>query len=934
MTARRELQLRELLEGALDLAPPDRHRFLHDHAPDAELAMEAEALLATEDELSSVLDQAAHELMGLTPGGDIVPEAPEPELGQRIGPYELLQVLGEGGMGRVYLARQTGEVERDVALKLVRSGWGSGDADRRFLAERRALARLNHPNVAQLYDAATTPEGQPYFAMEYVDGIPITRYCEEQRLSLDQRLRLFAAVCRGVQHAHSKQLLHRDLKPSNILVAAVDGTPTPKIIDFGIVRWLDGGPGGEPVSSGEVPLGTPQYMSPEALRSSAETPDLDTRTDVYSLGVVLYVLLTGTHPHTQVDGGEEESPGQLPLGLPSESPRRPSERVADLGPALRRQVAERRRVRPGQLPRWLRGDLDCIVCKAIAWDREERYGTAEELANDLERSLRYEPVSARPRSLKDRFVKLTRRNRLATALVVLTLLTFAGAAIFSSLATRRALKAEERARTEAQAAQQALGFLVELFEAARPEATQGEEMTARELVAEGVERTRDQPLQPLQQAQLLHTLSDVYLRLGLYDEGAELAAEALELREKELPHQDPDTVRSLLLLGNHKRRAGDLDAAAVVLLRAEALVRDWADTRPLIQAEVHNSLGNLRLRQRRYDEAAVAHRRALELRQAHLEADHPDVAASHNNLGAVLWLDGHYRESEPHLRRASEIIEKNLGPYHPQLAASLSNLGVVLQRTGRFAESEISMRRVLEIQQRVLGPDHPETALTLTNLAILFSYTGRYPEAEELFQQALEIDLATVGESHHETMKVFSSLGLLYWRQGRNEEAEASYRRALALRRQHRPDDVEGLERTRMNLALVLRDTGRLEEALTMLEEVLRSHRANLGEDHLSTLLTLGFTGTIHAREGRLEQAEPMLRRSLAGLEQAGHQNLFPLSEILSELAAVRQRRGDAAEATVLYRRSLDLRSQFLPPGHPQIEQLQAALQDLRADSR
>jgi serine/threonine protein kinase/Tfp pilus assembly protein PilF len=933
MTPQRELQLRELLEGALDLAPPDRRQFLHDNAPDAELATEAEALLAAEEDLSSVLDQPAHELLGLTPGAELAPGAPEPAPGQRIGPYELGPVLGEGGMGRVYLARQRGEVDREVALKLVRSGWGSEEAGRRFLAERRALARLNHPNVAQLYEAATTPEGQPYFAMEYVDGTPITRYCEEQRLTVDQRLRLFAAVCRGVQHAHSKQLIHRDLKPSNILVASVDGVPTPKIIDFGIVRWLDDGPGGEPISSGEVPLGTPQYMSPEALRPSLEAPDLDTRTDLYSLGVVLYVLLTGTHPHTKVDGLEEGSVGQLPIGLPTESPPSPSDRIRSLSPQLRQRVAEKRRTRPGQLLRRLRGDLDCIVCKAIAWNREDRYSTAEELANDLERSLRHEPVSARPTSLSDRFLKLVRRNRLVTALLVFAALSLVVAAVLSSVAMRRAIRAEERARAEAEGAHHALHFLVDLFESARPGSSEDGEVTARELVEGGAQQIRQQPLQPLQQAQLLHTLADVHMRLGQYDEGAELAAEALELRERELPPEDPDVVLTLLLLSNLKRRAGHLDAASILMLRAEALIGEWGDANPLIKADVFNSLGNLRLRQGRYDEAIASHHRSLELREAHLAPDHPDIAASHNNLGAVLWLDTRYREAEPHLRSASELAEKNLGPNHPQVATTLSNLGVVLQRTGRFAESEIVLRRVLQIQEQVLGPDHPETALAQRNLAILLSYTGRNQEAEELYRRALEIHQATVGMAHVETIKTISSLALLCWREGRYEEAEALHREALELRNEHLPDDPTGIDRTRMNLALVLRDTGRMEEALAILEEVLQAHRENLGDDNLSTLLALGHTGILHAREGRIEQAEALLQEALAGLERAGHQNLSHLALVLSELAEIRRRRGDTEEATELYRRALELRQQFLPSGHREVEELEAALQSLRSES-
>lgn len=463
----RESRLRELLEALLDLPAAERRAALDEMTADRELTEEALALLEGETELGDFLAVPAQDRLGADPHpeGASAREDPLPA----IPGFVVERSLGEGGMGRVYLARQTAPVERTVAIKMIRASLAEPELGRRFAAEQRALARLNHPAIAQLYSAATAPDGRPYVVMEYVDGLPITEHCDRERLSVEVRLRLFVAVCRGVEHAHRKQLLHRDLKPSNVLVAAGDGAATPKIIDFGIARALDRSPGGETLLTGAMVLGTPHYMSPEALEpqpTENEGPrDLDTRADVYSLGVLLYELLTGSRPFAV----ETRNLASLLRRMAEEDPPRPSTRVERLAGDTRRRVAAARAREPAQLVRRLGGDLDWIALKALARDREERYGSAAKLADDIERSLRDEPVTARPPSLPDRVTKLARRHRLAAALLTLTAATVVGAAVLSSVAWVRATRAEAEARAEAAATREALGFLVDLFEAARPE---------------------------------------------------------------------------------------------------------------------------------------------------------------------------------------------------------------------------------------------------------------------------------------------------------------------------------------------------------------------------------------------------------------------------------------------------------------------------------
>jgi tetratricopeptide (TPR) repeat protein len=466
---------------------------------------------------------------------------------------------------------------------------------------------------------------------------------------------------------------------------------------------------------------------------------------------------------------------------------RPSRRVRNLEPDRQRSVAQIRGLDARRLERRLRGDLDWIVLRALAVDREERYGSAAALADDLERMLRHEPVTARPASLPDRVAKLARRYRLATALAVLTMTSITLAAIFSFLALVRtqqaeaeAQRAETEARAEAAAARQTMDFLVSLFEAAKPEEDHGQDVSARTLVARGAETLREDDLPPLQRARLLHTLGDVQMRLGDYDSGRELAYQALELRESQLEGEHPDILETLDLLGSLERRAGRLEEAETLVERLVRAREALGEAVPL--ADALNTLANLRWRQGRAKEAEELHRRALDLRRAARDearrtgtpepALESAVAASLNNLGVIVWTQKRYDEAEPILREAAEDYERRLGSEHPRVADALGNLGLVLRSSGRVAEGAELHRRVLAIRLKTQGPDHPETATAQDGLARALELLEEYREAETLYLQSLATRREVLGEAHHLTLQSAKHLHRLYGKTGQQEDAE------------------------------------------------------------------------------------------------------------------------------------------------------------------
>ncbi|MCP3961836.1 MAG: serine/threonine protein kinase [bacterium] len=726
--AERERRVVKLLSQALDLEGAARKQYLDGAcAGDAELRTELDEMLGTQEELDDEgfleVPAGAQLTSTKTLGAESVTTTQSAP--QQLGPYRIVRPLGRGGMGTVYLGEQTQPVERRVALKII-DAVGDRRLLRRFAAECQALARLSHPNVASLYEVGATEDAHPFVAMELVEGTTITTYCDEKQLRLRARVELFFGVCAGIRHAHEKGVLHRDLKPSNVLVTEVDGRPTAKVIDFGIARALDKPllMDTESMTLEHQIVGSPAYMSPEVASGDR---DVDTRSDVYSLGLLLYQLLIGVLPF-EIKGQSivtvlrRLAKGDLPAA---------SDRLAELDPERRERIAADRGLRDRSLPRRIRGDLDAIMSKAVARFREHRYSSPADLAADLERHLTKRPVEARAASYPYRLGRFMHRHLPFAVLIAALILALTAGIVARTGQARRANAEAERAMREAQRfgeearrAREALAgtkevsrFLVDLFEVADPERNRDEPLDVRSLLDRSAERLHDElQTQPLARAGFLQTIGVIYTKMALFDSAEQLIAEALEIRERELGGTHRDTLESVNQLGVILRRQGRLEAAEPLLRRVLAARQAMPNKDPSALAIAHNNLANLLWNQDRMDEAEAAHRRALEIRETQLGADHPDTAASLNNLGVMLKEQDRFDEADALLQRAAAIFAETLGSDHPRHGASQLNLGDVAEQQGRLRDAEVYLLRAVEVFRAAYGDEHERTRMALRSL--------------------------------------------------------------------------------------------------------------------------------------------------------------------------------------------------------------------------
>jgi non-specific serine/threonine protein kinase/serine/threonine-protein kinase len=618
-----------------------------------------------------------------------------------IGPYQLIRRLGEGGMGQVWLAEQTTPIQRQVALKLIKVGRYDDSVLQRFYAERQSLAIMEHPAIARVFDAGTTPDGQPYFVMEYVPGVHITDYCDRKRLKIRERLELFVKVCEGVQHAHQKAIMHRDLKPANILVVEVDGKPVPRIIDFGLAKAASPQMDGQTMFT-QVGgwVGTPGYMSPE--QADPSVLDVDTRTDVYSLGAELYELLTGFLPFESKDWRKQPFDEFL-RRLREEDPPRPSTKV-DTEKGSSKTTAEVRGTDHKQLVRLLHGDLDWITMKALEKDRTRRYGTPSELAADIQRYLSDEPVVARPARTGYRLRKYARRHRMGVGVAAGLVLLLAGFAAMQATQLQRITRERDRADREATAAKSVSDFQLGLFEASDPSRAKGSNVTARELLDRGRGRIETGLAdQPELQARMLDTIGRVYLSLGFTQEARPLIERALETRQRLLGPEHPDTLTSLDHLGQVLEKEGRF-------AEAEKLIRTTLDARTRV-----------------------------------LGPTHPDTLASRHAFTIVTIDRGDYVGGEKLNREELGILRRVRGPDHPDTVLSMYSLAVNLADEGKPDDAVAEYREALEISRRALGPLHPTTLRIMYSMGGSLADQQKYDEAESCCARHLKVQSVSMG---------------------------------------------------------------------------------------------------------------------------------------------------------------------------------------------
>ncbi len=897
------------------------------------------------------------------PGGDSG-GGPALAVGQRVGSYAILEVLGRGGMGAVYLAEQD-KPRRTVALKVVRPGVTTPQLLQRFAHEAEILGRLTHPGIAQIYEAGTADVGggpQPYFAMELVKGVPLTQYAQGRELSSRARLELLAKVCDAVQHAHQKGVIHRDLKPGNILVTE-EGQP--KILDFGVARATESDIQVTTLQTdiGQL-IGTIPYMSPE--QAAGDPRELDTRSDVYALGVMAYELLAG----------------RLPYDL----------RAKMILEAVR-VIREDTPTPLSSVNRTFRGDVETIIGKALEKDRSRRYQSASDLAADIRRHLADEPIVARPPSAMYQFGKFAKRNKVLVsgmaAVFVALVLGVIGTSIGmaraedargreflqralaeeserkakeqEALALKRAdetkqvaefqaqmlsgIDAEEMGRTilhelrkqvqvrledtwvegddgkmRKRTAEEIAEALARFDTAARPAnptdvARQMMNVSVLAPAAEAIEKEFAD--QPKVQAQLLDTLGMVDRSLGQYDLAEPHLRLALDIRRKLHGEEHPDVAMSLNNLASLLQDKGDYGAAEPLLREALAMRRKLlGDEHP----HVANALNNLALllwNAGDYAACEPLYREALALRRKLLGDQHPDVASSLSNLATLLEAKGDHAGAEPLYREALALRRKLLGDEHLDVANSLNNLAALLHDEGNYAGAEPLYREALGLHRKLLGDEHPSVACSLNNLAVLLQDQGDYAAAEPLFRESLALCRKLLGDDHPNAANSLSSLASLLHAKGDYAAAERLLRQALALHREVLGDEHPDVASSLNNLAAVLQAKGEYGAAEPLLRQSLALRRKLLGDEHPGVASSLSNLAAVLHAKGDYDGAEPLLREALALYRKLWGDNHPDVADSLNNLAAVLQAKGDYVAAEPLYGEALALRRKLLGPDHP-----------------
>ncbi|MEX2654219.1 MAG: serine/threonine-protein kinase [Acidimicrobiia bacterium] len=810
-----------------------------------------------------------------------------------IGRYEVTGLLGEGGMGDVYLARRAdGEYTQQVAIKVLGSRRPGKEMIRRFQAERQILANLDHPNIARLIDGGETDDGLPYLVMEFVPGTPITTYCNRKRLTLPERLKLFGKVCGAVENAHRNLVIHRDIKPSNILVTDAG---EPKLLDFGIAKLLEPGSVDHTLveTLDSARLMTPRHASPEQVRGDKIT----IATDIYSLGVLLYELLSGHFPYEL----GSSRPSDIERAICESDPPSPSSRITSLGSRDdTRAAAAERGATAGELKRLLGGDLDNIVLTAMQKDPERRYATVRELADDIRNFLACRPVRARADNLAYRARKFVRRNRVPVTAAAITIVGI-GAAIGISIAQIAAER--DAAEIESRKAEEVSDFMQRIFEVSAPEEARGEAITARELLDAGARRIRTELAeQPEVQATMLRVLGETYYSLGEREAAEELLRQAVERTTEVFGAQSAETATATLVLGFQLQDNGRYDDARVLLDEALATRRALFGTASLEYMEALSGLAFLSELQGDYEEAERLHREVLEIGRSLGDEDDEFVAEAMTKLGGILRILGQNDEAEQLFREALAMQDRIYGGEHPQSADTKRQLAGVLRDTKRFAESEQLYKEVIATRERMLGPDHMEVAhswnsysqmlsdkgdaeaairahqnfldilervyrgphpsfgAAYNNLAVMLQRQQDYEGALENYQLSVDMqDLVKLPRDHPNRSFPLGGIGAVYLLQERYGEAAALLRDVLAMRIANFPAEHQLVSEIRSALGASLAGLGEYDEAERLLLEAAENYESEQGLSHPDTLNNMDRLIDLYERRGNAEEAEHWL---------------------------------------------------------------------------
>jgi hypothetical protein len=945
--AERWQKIERLYHSALELAEGQRAAFLDQACgEDESLRREVASLLAQSEGEDSFLEAPAMEMAAkvLAASAETLPGVARPasargsrSLPASIGRYRIVRLLGQGGMGTVYEAEQE-QPRRSVALKVIKPGFCTPEGLRRFEHESQALGRLQHSGIAQIYEAGTADTGlgpQPYFAMELIRGQTLSAHVETFQLSTRARLELMVRICEAVHHAHQRGLIHRDLKPGNILV---DETGQPKILDFGVARMTGNEAEGTRLTDAGQIVGTLTYMSPEQVL--ADPSELDSRSDVYSLGAILYEMLSGRLPHNV-------SHRQLPEAV--------------------RMIREDDPTSLSSISRNYRGDIETIVGKALEKDKARRYASAADLSADIQRYLGDEPIAARPPSAFYQLQKFARRHRALVGGVAAVFVVLAvGIVVSTSQAIRanragqaalvernRALQAEERARVERDLAlraeqtatiernraltekqraddeaatakavnnflQQDLLAQASAKQQARPDSKPDPDLkvrTALERAAAGIEGKFDK--QPLVEASIRQTIGMTYRDLGLYPEAQRQLEKALSLRRRLLGEEHPDTLASMgdlavLYRDQSKRTQAELLLAKVLNVQRRILGADRPETLETAHelAQVYDENGKARLAEPLLTETLKARRRAL-------GEDNPDTLLTMGTLGSLYQEQGKYAEAEHLLTKVLSVQRRVRGEDHPETLDTMNSLALLYDNEGKYAQAEPLYSEALGIKRRVLGEEHAETLVTMNNLASLYRSEAKYPQAEPLQIRAYEIQRRVLGEEHSQTLASMNNLAVLYQDEGKYAQAEPLLAKGLEIRRrvhgESDPDTVRGLN----NLAVLYAQEGKYVQAEPLMADVLAIRSRVLGAEHPLALLAMSNLARMYQVRGKYAQAEPLCLKALEVRRRVlGEEHPDTLGSV-NNLGALYRCEGKYAEAEPLLKKAIALRSRALGAEHP-----------------
>jgi serine/threonine protein kinase/tetratricopeptide (TPR) repeat protein len=854
METERWQRIEAVFHAALAREASGRDEFVRQECGgDEELRKEVLSLLAESEADGDFLEDPAMQVAARVLASSSKAEGENAAAGSLpafIGRYRVIRLLGEGGMGTVYEAEQD-EPRRVVALKVIRPGLATPERLRRFRHESQALGRLQHPGIAQIYDAGAADTGfgpQPYFAMELVRGESLDRYVATHPLSTREKLALMAKICEGVHHAHQRGLIHRDLKPGNILI---DETGQPKILDFGVARLTESE--AQLTMQTEVGqiVGTLAYMSPEQVQGDPQ--EIDTRTDVYSLGVILYELLTGQLPYN-VSGR------QIPEAVRT---------IREVDPASLSSIS-----------RNYRGDVETIVGKALEKDKARRYESAAALGADIQHYLSDEPILARPPSTSYQLSKFARRHRaLVTGAAAVFLVLVVGIAVSTTLAVRArraeqaAIKERDRASRERDRATRITDFMTGMFKVSDPGESRGNSVTAREILDKASnDLNSGLATDPDAQSQMMQVMANTYANLGLYPRADELATRALEARRKLLGPDDPKTLESMTQVGDILEREGKFEDAEKMERQALAAERRVLGSDDRLTLDTMNLLVITVGFQGRYAEADKLDREQIEILARKNSPDDDKLVAAKTNLAGLLSAEGRFVEAEKEDRDLSEIARRKWGSDHPKALAPRENLAMVLTQQGRLKEAEQLFREILPMRQRVQGADHPDTLHCMENLAGVLSAEGRLNESEQMYRESLKASVRVLGAEYPETLAEQFDIAVLLNKEGRTHEAEKLAAATLAAQmRILGPDNPDTLSSQSVLVEIMLAQH-RYAEAEKMARQVYAVQLRTQGPQHPETMYSLQLLGTSLALDHRYPEAVHLFDGLLEAPGEAGDQ--------------------------------------------------------------